>query len=103
MIICSGLCLSFVQPFYAEEVKASVWDCDIYKIPGPDGIKFGLLKEFWLDMKDDIMRFISEFLRNGKLTKGICNNPIFRYFILYYFYMYLYMLVCDYLSLGVFS
>jgi len=35
---------------------------------------------------------------------GECyNSPIFRYFILYYFYVCLYMLVCDYLSLGVFS
>jgi len=32
-----------------------------------------------------------------------CNNPIFRYFYFYLFNMCLYMFVCDYLSLGVFS
>ena len=32
---------------------------------------------------------------------GGCNSPIFRYF--YLFNMCLYMFVCDYLSLGVFS
>lgn len=57
--------------FSAEEVKAAIWQCDSYKSPGPDGINFGFPNEFWLDMKDDIMRFILEFHRNGKLTKGI--------------------------------
>ena len=48
-----------------------MWDCDSLKSPGPDGINFGFIKDFWLDMKDDIMRFVSEFHRNGKLLKGI--------------------------------
>lgn len=29
------------------------------------------IKDFWMDLKDDIMRFIRQFHRNGKLTKGI--------------------------------
>ncbi|MCI26406.1 endonuclease/exonuclease/phosphatase family protein, partial [Trifolium medium] len=53
-----------VKPFSVDEVKATVWDCDSNKSPGPDGINFGFLKEFWSEFKGDIMRFISEFHRN---------------------------------------
>ncbi|MCI33673.1 endonuclease/exonuclease/phosphatase family protein, partial [Trifolium medium] len=60
---------SLVKPFSVDEVKVAVWDCDSYKSPGPDGINFGFLKEFWSELKGDIMRFLSEFYRNGKLTK----------------------------------
>jgi len=48
-----------------------VWDCDSNKSPDPDGINFGFIKEFWPDMKDEVMRFVSEFHRNEKLSKGI--------------------------------
>jgi len=34
-------------------------------------VNFGFIKDFWEDLKGDIMRFISEFHRNGKLTRGI--------------------------------
>ncbi|GAU49906.1 hypothetical protein TSUD_139620 [Trifolium subterraneum] len=62
---------SLIKPFSLEEVKAVVWDCDSYKSPGPDGVNFGFIKDFWTEMHGDIMRFISEFHRNGRLTKGI--------------------------------
>jgi hypothetical protein len=54
-----------------EEVHDAVWDCDSYKSPGLDGINFGFLKDFWSELKGDIMRFITEFHQNGKLTRGI--------------------------------
>jgi hypothetical protein len=59
-----------------EEVHAAIWDCDSFKSPGPDGINFGFLKEFWPELKEDIMRFITEFHRNGKLSKGINSTFI---------------------------
>ena len=62
--------------FSVDEVKAAVWDCDSFKSPGPDGVNFGFIKEFWHILKDDIMRFVSEFHRNGKLTKGINSTFI---------------------------
>jgi len=64
-----------VGPFGEGEVKAAVWDRDNYKSPGSDGINFGFIKEFWSVLKEDIMRFMQDFHRNGKLTKGI--NSIF--------------------------
>ncbi|MCI17898.1 cysteine-rich receptor-like protein kinase, partial [Trifolium medium] len=59
------------KPFSMEEVKAAVWDCDSYKSPGPDDINFGFIKDFWSELQADILRFIAEFHRNGKLTKGL--------------------------------
>ncbi|WJX63191.1 hypothetical protein P8452_48110 [Trifolium repens] len=67
---------SLTIPFAEAEVKAAVWDCDSYKSPGPDGIHFGFIKDFWEELRGDIMRFISEFHRNGKLTKGINSTFI---------------------------
>jgi hypothetical protein len=65
-----------IKPFSMDEVKVAVWDCDSYKCPGPDGISFGFIKDFWDILKDDVMRFLVEFLRNGKLAKGINSTFI---------------------------
>jgi hypothetical protein len=67
---------SLIKPFSAEEVKEAVWDCDNYKSPGPDGISFGFIKDFWEILKEDVMRFLVEFHRNGKLAKGINSTFI---------------------------
>ncbi|CAJ2668643.1 unnamed protein product [Trifolium pratense] len=67
---------SLIKPFTEAEVKSAVWDCDSFKSPGPDGINFGFIKDFWTELRGDIMRFISEFHRNGKLTKGINSTFI---------------------------
>ncbi|MCI27673.1 endonuclease/exonuclease/phosphatase family protein, partial [Trifolium medium] len=48
-----------IKPFSLAEVKAAVWDCDSYKSPGPDGINFGFIKDFWAEVQGDVMRFIS--------------------------------------------
>jgi hypothetical protein len=48
------------KPFSSEEVKQAVWDCDSYKSPGPDGVNFGFIKEFWDILKDDFLRFMVE-------------------------------------------
>jgi hypothetical protein len=64
------------KPFSESKVKAAVWDCDSFKSPGPDGVNLGFIKDFWEDMKGDVLRFISEFHRNGKLTKGLNSTFI---------------------------
>jgi hypothetical protein len=64
------------KPFSEAEVKAAVWDCDSYKSPGPDGVNVGFYKDFWGDLRGDVMRFISEFHRNGKLSKGLNSTFI---------------------------
>jgi hypothetical protein len=67
---------SLIISFSQEEVKQAIWDCDSFKSPGPDGVSFGLIKEFWELIKDDFMRFLTEFHCNGKLTKGVNSTFI---------------------------
>lgn len=62
---------SMTKPFSVDEVKTAAWYCDNFKSPGSDNINFGFIKNFWPEMKDDILRFTSEFHWNGKLSKGI--------------------------------
>jgi hypothetical protein len=64
------------KPFSEEEVKAAVWECENYKCPGPDGVSFGFIKDFWDMLKADVMRFLTEFHRNGRLAKGINSTFI---------------------------
>lgn len=59
--LSSGDSSFLVRPFSLDEVKQAVWDCDSCKSPGPDGIIFGFIKEFLQELKDDLMRFFTEF------------------------------------------
>ncbi|GAU37209.1 hypothetical protein TSUD_144420 [Trifolium subterraneum] len=58
------------RPFAEDEVKQAVWECDSLKSPGPDGVNFGFIKELWMDVKNDFMRFLLEFYSNNRLVKG---------------------------------
>jgi hypothetical protein len=55
---------SLTKPFSQVEMKQAILDCDSFNSPGPEGISFGFLKEFWELIKDDFMRFLTEFPRN---------------------------------------
>jgi len=69
--------LSFVEAeiltnsFSLEEVKQAVWDCDNYKSPGPDGVSFGFLKEFWNLLKDDLFSMFVQTFMDIKRHKSI--------------------------------
>ncbi|XP_024640546.1 uncharacterized protein [Medicago truncatula] len=67
---------SLIRPFSLDEVKQAVWDCESFKSPGPDGINLGFIKDFWNELKDDFMKFLLDFHRNGKLTKGVNSTFI---------------------------
>jgi len=53
-----------------------VWDCENLKCPGLDGYSFGFIKDFWDILIDDVMHFLVEFHRNGRLKKGISSTFI---------------------------
>lgn len=57
----------------AEEVKAVVWACGGKKAPGPDGLTFKFLKEFWHILSPDVMLFIRHFEYHGSLS-STCNS-----------------------------
>jgi len=67
---------ALLKPFSIEEVRAAVWECDNFKCPGSDGVNLGFIKDFWDILKVNVMRFISEFHRNGRLAKGINSTFI---------------------------
>lgn len=67
---------TLVRPFCFKEIEATVWDCDNFKCPGLDGVNFVIIKEFFIDMKDDILRFGLDYHRNDKILKGINSTFI---------------------------
>lgn len=69
-----------IAPFTMEEIKKTVWDCDNDKSPGPDGVNFGFLKQFWESMRVDLLNCFSHFHRTGRLVKG--GNASFIVFVL---------------------
>ncbi|GKU90664.1 hypothetical protein SLEP1_g4631 [Rubroshorea leprosula] len=58
------------QPFTEEEVKEAVWNCDNTKAPRPDGFNFGFLKAQWEVIKEDVLKFLMDFHKNGRLVRG---------------------------------
>ena len=59
-----------VGSFSEEEIRKAVWDCDSEKSPGPDGLNFKFIKQFWQILKPDVLRFIDEFHANGVIPRG---------------------------------
>jgi len=47
------------KSFSMDEIKASMWDCDSFKSSSPDGINLRFIKNFWHEMKDDIVQFVT--------------------------------------------
>ncbi|GLT87927.1 hypothetical protein SLE2022_059780 [Rubroshorea leprosula] len=67
---------SLTTPFTEEEIKTTVWDCESSKAPGPDGFNFKFIKSEWETIKGDVIGFLEEFQRNGKLVKGLNSSFI---------------------------
>jgi len=59
-----------VGSFLEEEIRVVVWDCGSEKSPGPDGLNFKFIKQFWEILKPDINRFLVEFHANGVFSRG---------------------------------
>ena len=62
-----------VGRYHEDEIKMAVWDCGSEKSPGPDGLNFKFIKQFWKLLKPDIIRFLDEFHVNGIFPKD-CNE-----------------------------
>lgn len=57
-------------PFSEVRVRNAIWDCDSNKSPGSDGYTFCFIREMWLTLKNDIMRFFVEFHQFGRIVRG---------------------------------
>ena len=61
---------ALVARFSDAEITSAVWDCGGDKSPGPDGLNFNFIKQFWKILKPDFMRFLDEFYNNASFPKG---------------------------------
>lgn len=59
-----------VEHFHEKESNDAMWECESEKSPGPDGLNFKFIKEFWGIIKSDVLRFLDEFYVNGIFPKG---------------------------------
>ena len=72
---------ALVARFSDAEITSAVWDCGGDKSPGPDGLNFNFIKQFWKILKPDFMRFLDEFYNNASFPKG--SNASFIALILF--------------------
>lgn len=63
-------------PFTVEEVKYVSWSCDGNKNPGPNGYTLVFFKKNWALVKEDVIRFFSDFHLKAKLTKACTSSFI---------------------------
>lgn len=63
--------VNLIRLFSKEEVKQVACNRDNFKSLRSHGIDFEFIKEFWGDIKQDFMIFLSKFHRNGILAKGM--------------------------------
>ena len=61
---------SLVARFSEGEIKSAIWACGGDKSPGPDGLNFNFIKQFWEILKPDFIRFMDDFFINGRFPKG---------------------------------
>ena len=71
--ISSHLANWLERPFEEDEVKKAVFDCDESKAPGPDGFTLELYQTQWETMKEDILRVLFEFAKDG-IIHGVTNE-----------------------------
>lgn len=55
----------------AEEIKKAVWACESSKAPGYDGFNFGVLKNMWDTMGDDLTNLVLTFFKSGTMPRSI--------------------------------
>ncbi|KAK2656340.1 hypothetical protein Ddye_009392 [Dipteronia dyeriana] len=63
--------LSLEEEFNTEEVWLAVANCDGNQAPSPDGLKLNFIKAYWGEIKEDYMKFISEFHKDGRIVKDL--------------------------------
>ena len=60
-----------VERFQEEEIRRAVWSCGSDKSPGPNGLNFKFIKQFWEVIKPDFLRFFDEFHVNEVFPRGL--------------------------------
>ena len=69
-ILSHGQREQLTAPFSDQEIKEVVWSCGGDKCPGPDGLNFNFIKEFWDVLNPEFRRFVDEFYAHGSFPRG---------------------------------
>lgn len=59
-----------------EEIKQTVFECDIYSTAGPDGFSALFFQHCWEIVCDDLCEAVIDFFRGEHLLKGITSTTI---------------------------
>lgn len=59
-----------------EEIKQTVFECDIYSTAGPDGFSALFFQHCWEIVCDDLCEAVIDFSRGEHLLKGITSTTI---------------------------
>ena len=65
--------IRLVRSFEEDEVKRAVFECDGSKAPSPDGFTLELFQTQWEIVKEDILRVLLEFAKDG-IVHGVTNE-----------------------------
>uniref|UniRef100_A0A803P465 Reverse transcriptase domain-containing protein n=1 Tax=Cannabis sativa TaxID=3483 RepID=A0A803P465_CANSA len=59
------------RPFDESEVREAVFSCEGSKAPGPDGFSLALFQSQWEVIKEDLMKVVKSFERDGSIQGSI--------------------------------
>lgn len=62
-----------IRPIAAEEVKASLFQMNPDKAPGPDGMTPSFYQKHWKIVGEDVIRLVQEFFSTGMLNSTLNN------------------------------
>ncbi|KAJ0918837.1 putative RNA-directed DNA polymerase [Helianthus annuus] len=68
--------IDLVKEFGEEEIRNAIWECGSNKAPGPDGITFSLIKEYWPELKQWIMDMMKQFHKHGSIHQSCSSSFI---------------------------
>ncbi|KAK3230652.1 hypothetical protein Dsin_002533 [Dipteronia sinensis] len=64
------------ENFSIEEAWEALCSCDGNKAPGPDGLNLNFIKENWVVIREDFLKFLNEFFKDGSIVKELNNTFI---------------------------
>lgn len=59
-----------------EEIHRAVFDIGAHKAPGPDGFTAVFYHNYWDEIKDDVMKEITDFFETGRMDDQISHTNI---------------------------
>lgn len=62
------------EEFTMEDIKEAIWSCEGDKCSGPNGYNFAFMRKRCSIMENDIVSYMMEFHRGGRLPKAMTKS-----------------------------